>query len=113
MSFWDLFKNKKAEEMPIFPNSPTKAYQCIFEGRVQGVGFRYTIFDYANKLNLQGWVKNLDNGDVKAVIQGSDEKIAHLIKMMDEYSFAKIDKINKVGIPINDSFEGFEIKWLD
>lgn len=110
MSFWDLFKDKKAEEMPIFPNSPTKAYECIFAGRVQGVGFRYTIFDYANKLNLQGWVKNLDNGDVKAVIQGPDAKIDHLIKMMDEYSFADIDKVKKTETEINESFEGFEIR---
>lgn len=110
MSFWDLFKNKKAEEIPVFADSPLKAYECIFEGRVQGVGFRYTVFDYANKLNLQGWVKNLDNGDVKAVIQGPDAKIDHLIKMMDEYSFADIDKVKKTETEINEDFEGFEIR---
>ena len=113
MSFWDLFKNKKAEEIPVFADSPLKAYECIFEGRVQGVGFRYTVFDYAKKLNLQGWVKNLYNWNVESVIQGPDEKVDHLIKMMDQYSFAKIDKLNKKEIMINEEFEGFEIRWLD
>ncbi len=40
-------------------------YNIIVSGRVQGVGFRYFVQTLAGRLNLKGWVKNLDNGDVQ------------------------------------------------
>ena len=37
----------------------------IFSGEVQGVGFRYRAFVYAQELGLTGWVINLDDGRVE------------------------------------------------
>src|SRR5260370_41547211 len=37
-------------------------------GRVQGVGFRYAAADEARRRRLTGWVRNLDSGDVEAVL---------------------------------------------
>jgi acylphosphatase len=42
----------------------------IFEGRVQGVGFRYTAYNYAQELGLRGTVCNLPDGNVELFIQG-------------------------------------------
>ena len=50
-----------------------------FCGTVQGVGFRYTCLSFAKALSLTGWVKNLSNGNVEAVVEGPREKIAELL----------------------------------
>jgi acylphosphatase len=50
----------------------------LYSGTVQGVGFRYTVQRYAINLNLKGWVKNLANGDVEMVVEGSKDKIDQL-----------------------------------
>ena len=48
---------------------------AIFHGIVQGVCFRRTICDHARDLHLVGTVKNLDNGSVEVVVQGSEKQI--------------------------------------
>ncbi|UCE28171.1 MAG: acylphosphatase [Candidatus Coatesbacteria bacterium] len=39
-------------------------------GRVQGVGFRYYVIEKTRGYNITGYVKNLRDGRVKAVIEG-------------------------------------------
>ena len=49
-----------------------KHYDVVVTGRVQGVGFRYSAFNQARKLGINGYVKNLFSGDVKLEIEGSE-----------------------------------------
>lgn len=49
----------------------TKHY--LISGRVQGVGFRRFTELAALKLNLRGWVRNLDDGRVEAIATGPAE----------------------------------------
>ena len=49
-----------------------KHYDVIITGRVQGVGFRYSALNQAEKLGIKGYVKNLFSGDVKLEIEGSE-----------------------------------------
>ncbi len=51
-----------------------------FFGIVQGVGFREHTRRMAKGLNLRGWVKNLRDGSVEAMIQGDPDMVEKLIK---------------------------------
>ena len=52
----------------------------IITGRVQGVGFRYYMEYKARQFRITGWVRNRVDGSVEALIQGTPENIAALIK---------------------------------
>ena len=45
-------------------------------GRVQGVGFRYSMQHEAARLGVNGWVRNPRDGSVEALVQGNAEAIA-------------------------------------
>lgn len=55
------------------------AVKIIVKGRVQGVGFRYTTKMLADKLNVKGLVKNLDDGSVYIEAQASKEILEQFI----------------------------------
>ena len=52
--------------------------QLIVSGRVQGVGFRFSAYDEAKELALAGWVRNLPDGDVEIVAEGSRQNLQML-----------------------------------
>jgi len=45
---------------------------------VQGVGFRWFVHREASELDLRGWVRNTEDGDVEVVASGTAEDIAEL-----------------------------------
>ncbi|MGH1522134.1 MAG: acylphosphatase [Nitrosopumilus sp.] len=49
-------------------------------GKVQGVFFRQTLKITAKKNNIFGWVKNLKDGRVEAVLEGNSEQISRLVE---------------------------------
>ena len=48
-------------------------------GRVQGIGFRYHVNEYATGLGLHGYVRNLHDGRVEILAQGSQKNIQKII----------------------------------
>ncbi len=50
----------------------------LIQGRVQGVGFRWYVHREASELNLRGWVRNTEDGDVEVVASGSVADLAEL-----------------------------------
>ena len=44
--------------------------QVLFSGRVQGIGFRYTVKQTALGFEVTGWVKNLADGRVELLVEG-------------------------------------------
>jgi len=51
------------------------ARHIIWRGRVQGVGFRYTVRQVAAQFGLTGTVRNCADGSVEAVLQGPSDRV--------------------------------------
>jgi acylphosphatase len=71
---------------PIMMREPEPALQrsehVVFRGEVQGVGFRWTCRRLATALGLRGWVRNLPDGSVEAVLQGEPEQVRSLLQAL-------------------------------
>jgi acylphosphatase len=50
----------------------------LIRGRVQGVGFRWFVHREASELDLRGWVRNTEDGDVEVVASGTPDDLADL-----------------------------------
>lgn len=71
--------------------------QCItvvVKGRVQGVFFRDYTRREAKRLGLSGWVRNLANGDVEALICGDGEDVERMTKWF--YQGSPQSRVNQV-----------------
>lgn len=101
LNFRDRYMRSSVEKMefPSFPPDDVIRYQLIFSGIVQGVGFRYEMWLIAEKLELTGFVKNLENGDVLAEVQGPKNRIDHLIKCMKSIRRIMIEHIQMTELP--------------
>ncbi|SRR5579883_9343 len=64
------------------PTSQPKQIRAhvLISGKVQGVGYRYATVDTASQLGLSGWVRNLPDGRVEAVFEGSPEIVEEMIR---------------------------------
>ena len=100
-------------KIPIFPDSNIINKRIIFKGKVQGVGFRIQSALIGQNLDLYGWVKNLDNGDVEMEIQGTEEKINFLISEMKNTKRIRIDNMEVKEQSLNNSLEKFRTIGLE
>jgi acylphosphatase len=54
------------------------ARRFLVSGRVQGVGFRYFVQDAAAREGVTGYVRNLPDGQVEALVEGEVEAVARV-----------------------------------
>jgi acylphosphatase len=80
-----------------------------FCGTVQGVGFRYTTLSFAEQLSLTGWVKNLSNGSVQAVVEGPREKIEELLSRLKGQFGGFIRDVQIEWMDVKGEFDKFRI----
>jgi len=83
-------------------------------GRVQGVGFRHFTKQNAQRLNLNGWVKNLPDGDVEAVFVGDEGNVTEMLeKMKSGPRTARVDdlSVDEENEALQESFDGFSVRY--
>ena len=89
-----------------------KRAHVFVSGRVQGVFFRATTRDEANKRGVQGWVKNLRDGRVEAIFEGEEERVKEMIDFCHEGSSAsRVEDVEFEWEEYKDEFDGFEIRY--
>ena len=72
-----------------------KKIHIVITGKVQGVGFRYWLYQIANEKNVCGWVKNKNTNEVEAVLLGEDKNVDELIKLVRKGpSSARVENLN-------------------
>ncbi len=53
----------------------TKRVRMLISGRVQGVFFRYYTREEAQRIGVRGWVRNLPDGRVEVLAEGTEEQL--------------------------------------
>ncbi|MBX7144006.1 MAG: acylphosphatase [Oligoflexia bacterium] len=83
----------------------------LIAGLVQGVGYRRWFEKQAQQLNLTGWVRNLECGDVEAEAQGEMVALLHLQTLAQQGPrHANVKSVQVKEIPIEGTEIGFQIK---
>jgi acylphosphatase len=83
--------------------------QVFYEGRVQGVGFRYSVKQIARGFDVVGWVRNLEDGRVELQCSGEPVEVEAFLEAIQESSLkAHIRGATATPIPTLHS-RGFEI----
>jgi len=81
-------------------------------GRVQGVFFRASTQKQAMKLDLTGWVKNSEEGDVCLEAEGSEQSIEQFITWLNHGpEFAIVEQVIIENNKASNSFKGFEVRY--
>ena len=90
----------------------SKTVQVFYEGRVQGVGFRYSARRVAAGFDVAGYVRNLPDGRVELVASGDEEEVDGFLLALRESELAGLiagevlaDIVKPAGL------RGFEIRF--
>jgi len=84
--------------------------RVIYSGRVQGVGFRYTIKSLAPGFAATGTVRNLDSGQVELILEGEKEELEAFVEAVRDSGLGPMirDEDCEWTDAVGD-FKGFEI----
>jgi acylphosphatase len=89
----------------------TIAKHFVFSGSVQGVGFRFTALNIANRYKLTGYVRNMPRGDVEMVAQGEEETINGCVRDIEESFAGYIRDTQVAAAEVDPKLTDFRIKF--
>jgi acylphosphatase len=85
--------------------------RVIYEGRVQGVGFRFTVRQIAKGFDVTGWVRNLSDGRVELQVTGEAGEVRAFLDQVAQselHSLIREQAESKLNEPVTS--RGFEIR---
>ena len=80
----------------------------VFQGWVQGVGFRYRARHAADLYSCTGWVRNEWDGSVTMEIQREEEYIDRVIMNVERGTYVQIENMDSRMIPVEPEERGFK-----
>lgn len=86
-----------------------KTLHLIIHGHVQGVYFRQSMLEEAERLGIAGWVRNRPDRTVEAMVQGGDEQVDAILRWAQRGPvMASVESVDVS--PGTGSYSGFEIR---
>lgn len=83
----------------------------LISGRVQGVSYRHFTKTRADELKVTGWVRNLDDGRVEAIVQGDEAALESLLtKLRKGPMLSRVDEVKINRISLKEAFDEFQIR---
>ena len=86
------------------------AIDVVVSGRVQMVGFRAFTRRNAIMLGVRGYVENMDDGKVHAVLEGDDYQVEKLLEMVRQGPRSSEVRDVKVKDTEGQGYQGFEVR---
>ncbi len=84
----------------------------IIHGRVQGVCFRIETQKAARKYRATGWVRNLPDGNVEAVMEGSAAAVEALLDWCGQGPrLARVDEVDITRGAYVGEYDSFEVTY--
>jgi acylphosphatase len=86
--------------------------RVLVSGLVQGVCFRAYTRDTARRLGVTGWVRNLPDGTVEAVVEGESAIIQSMLEWFHEGPpYSRVDRVSVQDEPSHEKFNDFDIRY--
>ena len=85
--------------------------QVVYSGHVQGVGFRYTTQSIARGFEVVGYVRNMPDGRVELVAEGSPDQLDGFLQAITDRMSGHIHETVSDVRPANDEFARFQIRY--
>ena len=82
----------------------------LYEGDVQGVGFRYTACRIAGGFDVAGYVCNLSDGRVEVVVEGEQQEIGGFLNKLQSTFAGYIRSQSQRTGPFSGAFETFDVR---
>jgi acylphosphatase len=89
----------------------TERIHVLYSGNVQGVGFRFITERIARGMALTGFVRNLSNGNVEIVCEGSKTRLEEFLGSINENMRGYIGDSRVKWEPSRGEFSTFEIRF--
>jgi acylphosphatase len=87
------------------------ARRFVISGRVQAVGFRFFAQDAAVREGVTGWVQNLPDGRVEALVEGDEEAVTRVERAIRSGPpGARVEQVHVVDEEASGSLKGFRIR---
>ena len=89
-----------------------KKNHVLIEGKVQGVFFRANMQRVAESLDLTGWVGNLPDGRVEAVVEGAENNMAAMLDWCRQGPpYAAVRQVKITEEPYSGDYRDFSIRY--
>ena len=87
------------------------ARQVFYTGRVQGVGFRFSVKQLAKGFEVTGWVRNLPDGRVELQLMGEDGEVEEFLQeIQDSHLGGFIREKEQHTVSLLENGTGFSIR---
>ncbi|KKO70952.1 acylphosphatase [Kerstersia gyiorum] len=97
---------------PNYPVSSLRTMETVLvtiTGKVQGVYYRHSTVREAHHLKLRGWVQNMPDGSVQALLQGEADQIDRMLAWMRRGPpAAVVADVQHETLPSEKRYEGFQ-----